>query len=546
MTITADQFKDAARKAVAAGDMATARKLIARAQAAEGQPATAQPAAAPSAVPAQALPPNPEMQAYGPGPTGKINPELYDMGAIGRRFVPGQAPPPTRETVQAADGTEMVFNPSTGQYTSRELLANNMRPSTLDAIGAGSLQGMTMGAGDEAIGLVAGPFKREQVRAMTDAAERDRPLTTLAGEIGGVLSLPTGRAKTGALPAAMAAGATKGAVGGGIYGFNAGDGNVADRLAEGFKGAVAGAVIGATAPAIVNFGTKAWRAAFARSAKAPTIESLRMAKNAAYAAVDQAGEKFAGAETKALADNVKAALQGTNYVPGVDRQTDAVIQLLDGKAGQELTLGQLDKLRKNFFDRVATAKNETGIYEAIDAIDELIISRTSTSELLDAARLSNARYKKAELLDRAFQKAKDQTASTGSGGNILNKYRQTVTSIINDPKRARWFAESEIAAMRAFVEGTPSQNVLRLIGKLAPGGNGLMTALNLGAVSANPMALVGSAVASGAKAVSDGATERAAQGLIGMVAGKQAPIQRQPIRYPNALNRLGGPVGGQF
>jgi hypothetical protein len=344
----------------------------------------------------------------------------------------------------------------------------------------------------------------------------------------------------------MAAGATKGAVGGGIYGFNAGDGNVADRLGEGFKGAVAGAVIGATAPAIVNFGTKAWRAAFARSAKAPTIESLRMAKNAAYAAVDQAGEKFAGAETKALADNVKTALQGTNYVPGVDRQTDAVIQLLDGKAGQELTLGQLDKLRKNFFDRVATAKNETGIYEAIDAIDELIISRTSTSELLDAARLSNARYKKAELLDRAFQKAKDQTASTGSGGNILNKYRQTVTSIINDPKRARWFAESEIAAMRAFVEGTPSQNVLRLIGKLAPGGNGLMTALNLGAVSANPMALVGSAVASGAKAVSDGATERAAQGLIGMVAGKQAPIQRQPIRYPNALNRLGGPVGGQF
>jgi hypothetical protein len=44
MTITADQFKEAARKAAAAGDVATARRLIARAKEAEGQaPATPTP-----------------------------------------------------------------------------------------------------------------------------------------------------------------------------------------------------------------------------------------------------------------------------------------------------------------------------------------------------------------------------------------------------------------------------------------------------------------------------------------------------------------------
>lgn len=533
---TVDQYRAAAKKALAAGDTAAAKRLIAAGRALE-QP-TGQ------SVPAMPMPANPVVQDNGPGPTGSGMTALYDQGILPRRFKEGPAPEQP-QTVIAGDGTEMVLNPQTGQYTSRELLANNMQPGAGQAFLAGASQGVTFGAGDELAGAIGGPFLREKGRAAYDAAKRDRPGMTFAGEAGGALSVPLPMGKANTLKEAVVTGAKAGAAIGGGYAAAQGSGGALERLGDGLEGAVVGSLFGAAAPLAVNFGTKAYRAMFKATAQRPTIESLRSAKTVAYNAVDQAGETFKPAEMTALADKVKTELAQTNYVAGVDRQTDAVVDLLDRKAPETLTLGQLDKLRQNFWKRYEAAKNETGILDAIDAIDELIVSRTSTSQLLDAARLANSRYKKAELLDMAFQKAADQTSATGSGGNILNKYRQAVVSIINNPKQAKWFSADEIATMRSFVEGSTAQNVMRRIGKLAPGGNGLMLALNLGgAANFGPGSLAVTAGASAAKAISDGAAERGAQALIGKVGGGTA-IPRGPITYPGRVNALAGPMAGQ-
>ena len=325
------------------------------------------------------------------------------------------------------------------------------------------------------------------------------------------------------------------------YGFLSADGSTINRIKGGLEGGVSGAVIGAALPVAVNFGTKAFRRVFQSSSIRPTMETLRATKTVAYDAADKAGIKFSAQEMDGLKAAVQKELAGSNYVPGVDRQTDAVMSILDNKSASDMTLGQLDKLRQNFFKRYDVAKNETGILDAIDAIDTLIASKSNASELMDAARLANSRFKKAETLDLAFQKAADQTAATGSGGNILNKYRQAVTNIINNPKQAKWFTAEEIDTMRKFIQGSTTQNVLRKIGKLAPGGNGLMTALNLGAVSYNPGMLGVTAAASGAKAISDGMTASGAEKLIGTVAGGMQPRIPGPVTYP--LNALAGATG---
>ena len=314
----------------------------------------------------------------------------------------------------------------------------------------------------------------------------------------------------------------------------------------------ASSVIG-KAPAITGkikvpeIGTKTWRNAYGVSKAKPTIESLRAAKNEAYKAVDEAGEVFEAPEMGALRDRVKSDLDAGNYVSGVDKQTDAVVTLLDRKAGEKMTLGQLDKLRQEFYKRLSAAPNEVGIRDAIDAIDEMIAGKADASDLMTAARLSNARYKKAELLDLAFQKAKDQTAATGSGGNILNKMRQAVVSIIDNPKNAKWFNGDEIAAMRSFVEGSKGQNAMRLFGKLSPNGNGLMMALNLGAAGGTGgLSLIGTAAATGVKALADRAAVRGGDALIGKVAGaeaKAAPATSAPrsVAVPIPL----APTAGQ-
>jgi hypothetical protein len=240
-----------------------------------------------------------------------------------------------------------------------------------------------------------------------------------------------------------------------------------------------------------------------RASQAPSVDALKQAKTAAYKAVDNAGVKFSGQQTLDLSNKVRNALAQTDFVPDVDAQTRAALQVVERNSGVPLTLGQLDKIRQGLWKRYNAASNEVAILDIIDEVDLLIDSMQSATPLMEAARLANSRFKKAELIENAFQKAADQTASTGSGGNIVNKYRQAVTSIINNPKQARFFTRAEIDMMREFVRGSNAENALRLVGKISPSGNGLMMALNLGAVALNPAMIAATATGAASKAVSE-------------------------------------------
>ncbi len=447
------------------------------------------------------------------------------------------------EKVTLPDGTTAYLDPATSTYSTRGMMAEGMQPSGFEAFQAGASQGVTMGFGDEIAGALLGERTAERSRAMVDASRRDRPGMTMTGEIAGALSVPVPVKGGGTLKEVVKEGAKLGAKLGAVYGAGTAEGGAMDRITGGLEGAVSGGLFGAAAPLAVNFGTKAFRRVFKASAERPSIESLRAAKTVAYDAVDKSGERFGPDDLKALSDAAAARMDDLNYLPEVDANTAGLLKKLDILSAKELTIGQVDKFRQAVWKRYNASKEE-GLLEIIDSIDEMVAARTSTSELLDAARLANSRFKKAELLDLAFQKAKDQTASTGSGGNVLNKMKQAVTSIINNPKQAKWFSQGEIAQMRAFVEGTTAQNLGRLVGKLSPSGNGLMTALNLGAVSANPAMLGVSALAAGAKALSDNAVERGAQRLIGVVGGGSSAVPPPPVRTAGRLNALAGPISG--
>lgn len=315
----------------------------------------------------------------------------------------------------------------------------------------------------------------------------------------------------------------------------------AGQLTEGTDIEPFARIVGAVAaPTAINIGTKPFQALFAKTSQAPTTEGLRALKNEAYRAADAADINFTPRQTNRLISRATKALDDADYVPEVDTQTRAAFKILSSKASQSLSMGQLDKIRQGLYRRYNADKSQVAILDMIDAIDDTIQSSQAGGELMAAARLANSRFKRAELLDNAFQKAADQTASTGSGGNIVNKYRQAVTSIINNPKQARWFSEPEIAAMRQFVQGSTKENILRLGGKLSPSGNGLMAALNLGAVAADPAFLGVTAAASGAKALADRGAIQGAQNLRNLMATGQLPAQA-PSQLPG---RVGGLVSG--
>jgi hypothetical protein len=372
---------------------------------------------------------------------------------------------------------------------------------------------------------------RGDLAARTEAHQTAALAGNVAGSVASAALIP------GATTTIRGAAATGGAVGA-LAGAGGAEGGPVERAEGAAAGGALGSLFGAGAGVAWNVGTKAVRNIMGRAATKPSLETLKQATNAAYRAVDDAGEVFQPAELQVMAQSVESGLKASNtYHPVADVQTAASLDTLKGISQQPMKLGQLDSIRKTLWKRY-NRSGEVGILDAIDGIDTLVQSRAGTSDLMTAARAASAKQKKAELLEYAFKKAEDQTKSTGSGGNILNKYRQAVTKIVNDPKRAKWFDEDEIALMQKVIDGSAGEDMLRRIGKLSPSGNGLMLFLNiLGHQQFGGSFLPITAAGAGAKYAADRMSENSVQALVGRVSG--AP-PRQPIATPNALAGFAG------
>lgn len=558
-----DQIMKALRNAHAAGDANAAKRLAAMARAAKDA-ATAQrpssPAPEASQPPSSATPSAPgpysatranfevgngQLMTAGPGPTGSIDPELYAMGAIGRRMQPGQLPAqgeainPRTNTempshVVAADGTEFFLDPATGGYIDRQgmKMREDQQAGRLKALGLGYVRGYSLNAADEAAGAIGGDRMREQARAMQDANQEAYPFTTMVGEIAGAVANPVLRVIPAArtVLGAMGIGGATGAV----DAFNRGEGGFRNRAEDAAVGG-AGAALFTLPLAMVGRGvSKGWDAFAKSAAERPSVNAFKAAKNAAYRAVDASGETFTGDDMTALAAKAKEILTAADFDDIADPQTAAALRTLEARAGQEVSLGRLDRLRQTLWDRYNRGE-EPLILDMIGEIDNLIDTRSAASDAMRAARDANSTYRRVEMLEHVFRKAELQTDSTGSGGNILNKYRQAVTSIVTDPKKAKWFSPEQIAVMESFIRGGQSENTLRRIGKMAPSGNGLMTFLNVYASTIDPTFLAATVAAQTAKTSADNMAVAGREGVLDAAAGFVRPAPTGPGLNPLAI-----------
>lgn len=388
---------------------------------------------------------------------------------------------------------------------------------------------------DAALGRGSYDERRDFYRQNQEQLRQENPVLSFASEIAPALVPGLGGAKlVQALTTKLGragAGAALGAISGLIYGAAEGEGGFQERAKQGALTSLFGGALGAAAPRVIDSIAglpKGVARVFRRSQEQPTVQTLKSAKNAAYRMVDQSGEMFSGDDMQRLFQNVSDAFEAGNYVEEVDNASRAVLKVLEKRQGTPTSLSQLDDIRQNMWRRYRSAQDQPQILDAIRALDDLIDERAGASELMGVARAANSRYAKFQLLDDAFQKASDQTAATGSGGNILNKYRQAVTSIINNPNKARWFSGEEIDLMRDFVRGSTQENVLRRIGKLSPSGNGLMMALHIfGGIQTGGATIPVMAAGAAAKSAADRTAMRGAEQLRQVVSG-QAQIPARP------------------
>ncbi len=423
----------------------------------------------------------------------------------------------------------------------------------LDAELVGARQGVTFGFGDEinagvraGIDALGGDPLRESYqkrllheRILLDQTRKENPGASVVGEIGGALMVP-GKAATSVGNAFV-----KGGQAGAVYAAGNAEGAPMEVAGEAAKGALIGGVVSGTIGTAIAGGTKAYRSIMGQVAKKPTVEGLQAATKVAYKAVDDAGEVFTPAEMQGMTKAARDVIEESGeYVPETDLQTTAALKVLENTSKRPQTLTQLDNIRKSLWKRLDAAPTEIKIHDAIDAIDDLIQSRAGGSKLMEAARTASALQKKSELLSNAFKLAEDQTKSTGSAGNILNKYKQAVTKIVNNPKKAKWFNPEEIATMQKVIDGSVTEDIMRRIGKMGSSGNGLMMFLNvLGGMQFGAAMLPVTAAGVIAKSAADRSGAANVDALMGKVMGGPAPA---PITIPKAVTGLSGYSGGSF
>ena len=472
-----------------------------------------------------------------------------------------------------ADGvpSDMFFNPETNQMTSRELLAN--KPAgVLETMAQGSAAGNLLNYSDELAGVIASggganttraqqgtpeqrrKFITELARARQQAAQRDRPNLYLGSEIGGALANPAALAslaKTMTVQAlkGLAAGATSAAA----YASGKEEGSAADRIDAAVEAAPYGAVFGAALPPAYNLlkGTVGKLARlFRKSEKAPTLQNLLREKSEAYRLWGDAGYKFGGADIASMAATARNAITGdAQYIKGQEKHIEATLKILKKleRNPNDLSAIQLDKIKQQISSIYGKGFQGANQYDprvgaVRERLEALIQSSPDNGAAATAARLANSRYKKTELLEEAMDRAVRATERTGSGGNIANNYRAAADKILNS-KDAKYFTDAEKAALRKIVTGDMDTNIMRLVGKTSPSGNGLSLMLNAmmgiqtgGASLAIPMAGML------AKNRSDTATQKAMTEMRDYLASGRLVAPQSLSGGPAAV---GGVLGGQ-
>ena len=414
MTITADQFKEAARKALDAGDIATARKLIGLAKAMESQ-------AAPNEAPAAS---QAENDARAAKALGMDKPLTAAPNALRDGLTPrgGEADP----ALVAEIGDR----------------ARQREISTGQSFASGAVNGASFGFADEIGAAMVSPFvdgSYSDVRGVINQSHSDastaNPKSYVAGQVAGAVATPSmglnGLAAKGATKLAKVGyGVLAGAAGGAIAGFGSGDG-VADRVKSSAIGAGLGAVGGALAVPIGN--ALSWAAQKGGKALQRIMTDRRM---------------FTGAD---FTDEGKATLQALGY--NVDELTASFKQTFQKGIDDALTPQQAARAADmGEFGIPAYRANVTGLADDFATLERGRRGALGPSVEAQVGSAMNAQ-------DAAMRDAGERVAMGMGGGGKLDQgdaasmAMTAARDAMSVAKKTAQSAYDELADMGAGVSG---------------------------------------------------------------------------------------------
>lgn len=556
---TYENYMNAARNADAAGDEDAARQLVQAALRVQGEAKAADKS---DRTFGEMLYEN----IIGDGEVDTIGEKIGDVIGSGVRGLYRGATAAAELPEMAGRGAVALGQLATGQ--------ENIIPVTdtiTGAIAEGAYEALNPNEGG-VLGGLRGPELSD--RGQTTAAQYAGTVGEFLGG-GAGLAVPAKIASKGLKAAGAAKGAqiasdigkagmtaqgAKTAVIGGLASEGAGqlaegtDFETAARVIGGFAGPAAAASAGR----VINKTSEALRK---KGLKSPAVETAEQAKNKAWDDFEQIAGKLAinmddvnkdlgmaiAGQRKDLFVGYSAGAKGdAEYI-------DEAIKMVAAHTGDKFNASQYNNLMRemgNLYKRSGFKPQIKFIQENLQKTLEKNAARVASvlggdaADFLKTANTQSRRFYKIKAFDEAMENARRNAASTGSGGNIVNTYKQAVKNILNSATKRRQFDPDEIIMMERFVSGTMSENMLRLMSKLSPTGNGLMAALNVGAAAANPAMLGVTAAGIASKGVIDAKTLAAVDQIKDTIMSGVRPKKRDKIAKDIML-LIGGTTGAE-
>lgn len=300
-----------------------------------------------------------------------------------------------------------------------------------------------------------------------------------------------------------------------------------------------------------------------RVAQAPSTDNIKDAAQAAYDRFKNAGGLFTQEGLNDLAGSVRNRLTEMGWQPELAPKVTAFNRALErartgsgaptGTAGlnQTATPEQILNLRK-IAGKISDSNDatESAYGQALKQEIDNFLSTPKEGNFagapgVDQSQLANdlsqanrlwTQFSKADAVDEAFGKAGRRAGSTYSGGNENNAIRQELRRYY-EQRGPKNFTPDERAAFETAIRGGRTENIARMLGKLAPSRGGLSTWANIGAgASTGGATLPITALAEGAKVIGDRATRRNLEEVSRVI---RAGGQRNNVNVtPNQLEML--------
>lgn len=413
--------------------------------------------------------------------------------------------------------------------------------------GRALFQGQTFGFGDEIIGgMAAGIDKisgnekplgelytqyRDKERQQMKEYRQNAPKKALAYELGGAILSPAALAKIPQAVKGLSAGKQAMAISGAygtVYGAGSSEAETAggvakDAAVSGFTSALFGLGVQKAIP-FVGKKAKGVHDWMKKAQDKPTMETLKIAKNKAYALVESSAARFGARDFDTLWRGANKIAAEHHHEAYKEKAVQGALNMFKGlkSNNSSYTLSQLDKIRQQLGVKYKAKPEQRALGDMMDLVDDVIMSKSGEFPQMAAARLANTRYKKAEKLDKAFHDMSIMKADK-SEMSEPDLYKGAIKNLLRNKKDIKWFSEEEKVILEKFIEGNVLERALHRTATFSPTSNKLLTMLAFAGSYLQPLILVPVGLGMVAKRITDKTIRTKAQELIKKMGGIETP-----------------------